>query len=142
MSMSRWRSRQIASELESEPKKSTKIIWLFRIAKCLNDRLEKVSTKYNRPCPMTYLVGNKTDNLPEDHINRAVEQECMDLRMACDCWTSFRFGWNCIFKIRSRSPYTYSIRIQNRRGDSRIRLFDGICRSLPLWIIKTVPDDH
>ena len=69
----------------------SKIISYFRIAKCLNDRLEKVSTKYNRPCPMTYLVGNKTDNLP-DNSDMSTEQECIDLRMACDCWTSFRFG--------------------------------------------------
>jgi len=60
----------------------------IKIAKCLNDRLEKVSTKYNRPCPMTYLVGNKTDNLP-DNSDMSTEQECIDLRMACDCWTSF-----------------------------------------------------
>ena len=58
---------------------------MLRVAKCLHDRIEQSSIKLHRQTPMIYLVGNKSDLGCLSSY-----QECTDLRMSCDSWTSLR----------------------------------------------------
>ena len=56
--------------------------YVFRVAECLIDQVEKSTTKREN-APVIFLVGNKNDLGSLIH-----EQACTDLRLITDYWVS------------------------------------------------------